>query len=163
MTKDPLRPADDEARGIAQGLLGAARFGALGVLHPESGVPFVSRIALGLDEAGGLISLISGIAQHTHALQKTPTCSLLVGEPGARGDPLTHARLTVQANAIIVPHASIEFAGLRAHYLLTHPKAKLYIDFADFMFARFRVTEAFLNGGFGFACVLTADDLEMRP
>jgi len=154
-----LRPADEEARGIARDLLSAARFGALAVVHPASGAPFVTRVALGLAEDGGLISLVSTLSQHTGALQENPNCSLLVGEPGEKGDPLTHARLTVQCAAKFVDKADASYMDLRAHYLLTHPKAKLYIDFADFRFVRFQVKEAFLNGGFGFACELTAADL----
>lgn len=157
--QNTMRPADAEARGIARDLLSEARFGALGVVHPSSGTPFVTRVALGLGADGGLISLVSTLSQHTGALRANPNCSLLVGEPGEKGDPLTHARLTVQCKAVFVEHSDADFADLRAHYLLTHPKAKLYIDFSDFLFVRFEVDEAFLNGGFGFACMLSAEDL----
>lgn len=157
--KSPLRPADDEARGIAQSLLSTARFGALGVVHSASGAPFVTRVALGLGGNGGLVSLVSTLSQHTGALRENPACSLLVGEPGEKGDPLTHARLTVQAEAQFVAHESAAFQRLREVWLVSHPKAKLYIDFTDFLFVRFSVKEAFLNGGFGFACVLSAADL----
>ena len=49
--------------------------------------------------------------------------------------------------------------ALRAHYLATHPKAKLYIDFADFNFVGFEVEAGHLNGGFGKAFRLTPADL----
>lgn len=149
--KSVLRPVDDEAREIARGLLAEARFCALGVML--EGAPFVTRIALNAE--GGLISLVSTLSQHTAALKADPRCSLLIGEPGPKGDPLTHARLTIQANATL----SGRDQTLRDGWLKSHPKAKLYIDFGDFGFVRFQVRKAFLNGGFGYACELTAEDL----
>ncbi|HIP22733.1 MAG TPA: pyridoxamine 5-phosphate oxidase, partial [Rhodobacteraceae bacterium] len=87
--KSIIRPVDDEARAIARGLLAEARYGALGVML--EGAPFVTRIALNAE--GGIISLVSTLSQHTTALKANPRCSLLIGEPGPKGDPLTHARL----------------------------------------------------------------------
>ncbi len=146
-----LRPLDSAARGLARGLLAEARFGALAVML--DGAPFVSRIALGFD--GGVVSLVSTLSQHTQALKAAPRCSLLVGEPGPKGDPLTHARLTLQAEATFLDHDT----GLRARWLDRHPKARLYIDFGDFRFVRFSVRAGFLNGGFGNACKLTPADM----
>lgn len=149
-----LRAVDDEARNLAQGLLAKARFGALGVML--EGAPFVTRIALQAE--GEIISLVSTIAQHTAALKANPSCSLLIGEPLQKGDPLTHPRLTIQANAKLVGRDKT----LREGWLKTHPKAKLYIDFGDFGFVRFQVQAAFLNGGFGYACKMTPEDLRLR-
>lgn len=156
---NPIRPTDDEARGLAQGLIRAARFGALGALDPSSGDPVVTRIAVGLDPEGHPLTLISELSLHTKALSKTPRCSLLLGEPGPKGDPLTHPRITLQATASFTRHGSEDYSRLRNHYLSTHPKAQLYIDFADFHFARFKVESAALNGGFGKAYALTPADL----
>jgi putative heme iron utilization protein len=151
--KSVLRPIDDEARAIACGLLDSARYGALGVMI--DGAPFVTRIAL--QSRGDVIALVSTLAQHSQALQSSPRCSLLIGEPGAKGDPLTHPRLTLQAEASMLGHSK----PLRKRWLQTHPKAKLYIDFGDFGFVRFRVLAGFLNGGFGYACRLNASDLSL--
>ncbi len=148
-----LRPVDDEARGIAHHLLAQARFGALGVM--QDGAPFVSRIAVQAE--GEIISLVSTLAQHTSALKANPSCSLLIGEPKDKGDPLTHPRLTIQATAKLIGRDD----SLRARWLKTHPKAKLYIDFGDFGFVRFQVQAGFLNGGFGYACRLSARDLRL--
>ena len=120
----------------------------------------VTRIAFGLTPEGAPLSLISELAEHTRALRQHPECSLLVGEPGVRGDPLNHPRLTVQAKAEFVPHGTPEHEKLAAHYLRGHPKAKLYIGFADFHFVRFNATRAFLNGGFGKAYELRPTDLQ---
>lgn len=156
---DPIRPTDDEARKLAGDLIRMARFAALGTLQPETGAPQVTRVAFGTDRDGTPISLVSDLSNHTRALQGMPTCSLLVGEPGGKGDPLTHPRLTLQCTASFVRHGDPDHAGIAAHYLTTHPKAKLYIGFGDFSFARFAVSEAFLNGGFGKAFILTPSDL----
>ena len=160
--KTPLRPADDEARKIARDLLDAATFGALAVTLPTDQTPFVSRIAVGRAPDGTPVSLVSDLSQHTAALRANPVCSLMVGEPGPKGDPLTHARLTLQCSTAFVAHQDEAFRPLRDHYLSDHPKAKLYIDFADFSFVLFAVMRGFLNGGFGFACMLTPADLGLE-
>lgn len=121
----------------------------------------VTRIAVGTAPDGAPISLMSDLSHHTRALRANPQASLLVGEPEAKGDPLTHPRLTLQCAAQIIEHHTPDYAEMRGHYLTTHPKSKLYIDFTDFVFARFDVTEAHLNGGFGKAFHLTPADLRL--
>ncbi len=158
----PIRPTDDEARALARSLLADARHAALGTLDPATGAPFVSRIALGQTPEGLPLTLISTLAQHTRALVADPRASLLVGEPGPKGDPLTHPRLTVQARVRFVGRQDADHAILRTHYLATHPKATLYVDFVDFAFVVFAVEAASLNGGFGKAYSLTAADLSPR-
>ncbi|MGI1662511.1 HugZ family protein [Palleronia sp. KMU-117] len=155
----PIRPTDDEARALARRLLDGARFGALGVRDPETGAPVVTRIAVATTPDGAPLTLISDLSQHTRALRADPACSLLVGEPGPKGDPLTHPRLTIQAHAAFIDRRGPGQAALRAHYLAQQPKAKLYIDFGDFSLVRLMPTGAYLNGGFGKAFVLTPEDL----
>ena len=156
---NPIRPTDDDARALARALLEAATHAALGVIDPDSGAPLVSRIALACDAEGVPVSLVSSLSAHTRALEVRPACSLLVGDPGGRGDPLTPPRLTVQAVAGPVARDDPGHDALRAQYLALRPKAKLYVDFGDFRFLRFTVTRAFLNGGFGKAFDLTPGDL----
>jgi len=156
---DPIRPTDDDARALGRALIDGARFGALGVTDPETGAPMVSRVAVATDPGGAPLTLVSDLSHHTVALKADPVCSLLVGEPGARGDPLTHPRLTLQCRARFLRHGQEGHRALRDHYLRQHPKAQLYIDFADFSFARLDVEDAHLNGGFGKAYRLTPADL----
>ncbi|MEC7762384.1 MAG: pyridoxamine 5-phosphate oxidase [Pseudomonadota bacterium] len=151
--KDPIRPTDDEARVLARDLIDTASFAALAVL--VGGQPFVTRVALGTTPEGAPLTLVSDLSAHTKALRDNASASLLVGEPGDKGDPLTHPRLTLQTGARFLPKND----ALREHYLRTHPKAKLYIDFADFNFVAFDIEAGHLNGGFGKAYRLTADDL----
>lgn len=160
MVNDPFRPVDAEARALARKLLDTATFAALAVL--ENGQPAVTRIAFATTREGAPLSLISDLSSHTQALQANPVCSLLVGEPEDRGDPLTHPRLTLQATARFIARDSAEHPRLRAHYLAQRPKAKLYIDFTDFRIVRFDVARALLNGGFGRAHKLAPSDLDHR-
>jgi putative heme iron utilization protein len=154
-----LRPTDDEARALARGLLARARFAALGTIDPETGLPLVTRVGFGLSGAGEPLSLVSTLALHSTALARRPEASLLVGEPGPRGDPLTHPRLTLQARARFVAPGEAGHPELAGLWLATHPKARLYLGFADFRFVLFTPLRAWLNGGFGKAFSLTPDDL----
>ena len=155
--KDILQPTDDEARARARRLIDEAAHAALAVI--SDGAPFVSRIALGTTPDGDPMTLISGLARHTGALRAEPKAALLIGEPGERGDPLTHPRLMVQASARFIEKGGAEHAALRDHYLSTHPKSKLYADFPDFAFVVFTPQSATLNGGFARAYALTPEDL----
>lgn len=157
--KSPINPTDDAARAQARALVAGARFGALAVLHPQTGAPFVSRIAVGTDAAGHPVTLISALALHTQALRADPRAALLLGEPGPKGDPLTHPRITLNVTARFLDNSAPDHAARRARWLETHPKSRLYIDFPDFCFVCLHVTSAAMNGGFGKAFDLSSDDL----
>ena len=156
---DPVAPADDDARALARDLLQGAAHAALAVTDPQDGTPSISRIAFGLGPDGIPCTLISALAPHHAALQASPACALMLGEPGDRGDPLTHPRLMVKARADFVAPDDPARATLRDHWLTQHPKAKLYIDFADFAFVRLHPVSALLNAGFARAFRLTPQDL----
>lgn len=158
---DPVQPADEAARKLALALLAGASHAALAYADPATGAPMISRIAFGLGPDGGPVTLISALAAHFAGLKASPLCSLMVGEVGAKGDPLTHPRLMVQARADFVAPDDPARPRLRDHWLAAHPKAGLYVDFADFAFVRLVPQAALLNGGFGRAFRLTAEDL--RP
>src|SRR6056297_3304010 len=145
--KSPVRPTDDEARGLARALLTEARHGALAVLDPEMGRPAVTRIAVALDLEGTPLTLVSDLSSHTRAL---------------RGDPRAYPRITLAVEGAFVTRDSPDHAVLRDHWVARRPKSKLYVDFTDFSFVRLRPASAALNGGFGKAFELTADDLHSR-
>jgi len=151
---NPIRPTDNEARALAHDIINNAKYGALGVIDRTSGGPVVSRVAtLWIDGAAHL--LVSQLSLHTKAIAMNPTCSLLLGEPKGKGDPLTHPRITLQCRA-----RQVDKASLRESWLAAHPKSKLYIDFTDFIVFRLDVEIAYLNGGFGKAFHLNVDDLK---
>jgi len=153
-----IRPTNDEARLIARGLIQHAHFGALAVLCPDTGLPHVTRIAVGTSPARTPLTLISDLSFHTSALRNNPHCSLLLGEPTIKGDPLTHPRITLTCKAGFLPRNAPEHAQIREHYLSHQPKSKLYIDFADFNFVLFNIQSASLNSGFGKAYDLSVED-----
>ena len=153
-----LRETDDDARRLARTLLRSARSCALAVLEPETGFPFASRTLTGIDTDGVPVILVSALSVHTGALRADPRASLLAGEPG-KGDPLAHPRLTVLVRAEELAREGEARSRLRERFIRRHPKAKLYVDFPDFTFFRLVPERAFLNGGFGKAFLLTAEDL----
>ncbi|MBK5935072.1 hypothetical protein C8N32_101160 [Rhodovulum imhoffii] len=158
-SQPPLLPPDGEARHLARQILAGARYAALAVIDLESDTPFVSRVGMGLCPQGLPISLMSDLALHTAALRANPACALLLGEPGEKGDPLTYPRLTLQCRSAFIPRGGTEHAALRRHYLLSHPKAQIYIDFADFSFVHMPPFAVHLNAGFGKAYRLKPADL----
>ncbi len=159
---DPIRPTDDEARAMARDLLVQARFAALAVIDPATGGPAISRIAVQIGADGHPLTLISGLAAHFAALRTDPRAALLLGEPGPKGDPLTHPRLSVTVQATFIDKGA-ESEDLRARWLGVQPKAKLYIDLPDFRFVRLTMVSALLNGGFGRAFRLSPADLGGAP
>ncbi|MEC9342390.1 MAG: pyridoxamine 5-phosphate oxidase [Pseudomonadota bacterium] len=154
---DPIRPTDDDAREMARLLVAEAHFGALAVNEPDTGMPLVSRIAIGTDRRGAVISLASDLSFHSQALAIDARASILIGEPG-KGDPLAHPRITLIGRMEVLDNAAPERAELRETWLEQHPKAQLYIDFGDFRFYRLKLERAHLNGGFGKAYVLKPAD-----
>jgi len=157
-----IRETDDAARKQARILLRSARYAAVAVIEPESGgFPFVSRVLLGMDTDGTPVILVSALSTHTQALLADPRCSLLTGEIG-KGDPLAHARLTVQCEAARLPRDGTDHARIRERFVRRHPKAQLYVDFPDFSFFRLVPIKASMNGGFGRAFVMQAPDLRIE-
>ncbi|MEM7522136.1 MAG: pyridoxamine 5'-phosphate oxidase family protein [Pseudomonadota bacterium] len=148
--KDPIRPTDQDALDTAAALVKGARFAALGTIDPQ-GHPHVTRVAVSWID--GPVTLISDLSDHTKHLRADPRASLLLGEPGEKGDPLTHPRITLIAKAAFIDR-SVQDA-----WVARHPKSKLYVDFTDFNFVRLNVASAHLNGGFGKAYRLTAQEL----
>ncbi|PWL36424.1 MAG: pyridoxamine 5-phosphate oxidase, partial [Marivita sp. XM-24bin2] len=129
--KSPIRPTDDEARALARRLLEEATFAALSYLDPSDDTPMVSRVALVAGPDGQPLSLMSDLSHHSAALQQNPVCSLLIGEPKVKGDPLTHPRLSLRATARFIRHGATEHCALAGAFLAKQPKAKLYIGFTD--------------------------------
>jgi putative heme iron utilization protein len=157
-----LRPTDDEARALARLLLRGSRYMSLAVLDPSTGFPSVSRALTAIDLDGVPVVLVSALSGHTKGLLADPRSSLLAGEPG-KGDPLAHPRVTVQCRAEAIGRESENFDRIRTRFLCRHSKARLYIDFPDFLFFRLVPEQASLNGGFGRAYMLSGDELLAPP
>ena len=157
-----FRTTDAGARQTAASLMGMARFAALAFVDPASQAPSISRIGLARAPDGTLVSLMSELAGHRLALRRDARAALLIGEPGQKGDPLNSARLSLEVSAVSVANGSDDHIALRHAWLISHPKARLYVDFADFGFMRFNIIGGLLNGGFARAFRLTSEDLRQR-
>jgi putative heme iron utilization protein len=158
MATDPIRPTDDDARALAAFLIRTARAASLATLEAGTGHPFASLVSVATDLDGAPLILISRLSGHAANLAADARCSLLVARPG-KGDPLAHPRLTLMAAARAIERASDEGVRVRRRFLARHPKAELYVDFADFAFHRLEPARASLNGGFARAYALEAADL----
>jgi heme iron utilization protein len=148
MTKQDVRQAVmPEVLAEARSIIGNADHAALATLDPQTGQPMISRIGLATLADGSPITVVSGLTAHSGALAADPRCSILVGDPG-KGEPLAHPRISLICRA--APIAGVdERAEARARYLVTHPKAGIYIDLPDFRFLRLAIDCASFNGGFG--------------
>lgn len=155
---NPVRDTDQTAIGLAKDLVERNRYAALGVKEAETGIPLVSRIAVCWTPDTGLFFSASDLSVHSASLRVDSACSLLLGEPG-KGDGLAHPRITLIGSAARLPNDTENREALRRAFLATHPKAELYIDFADFGFYPIVVERALLNGGFGKAYHLEKSDL----
>lgn len=157
--KDVIQKTTDEARELALQLITQATYGSLGVLEPATGRPIVTRVAITTDTDNTPLLLASGLAAHTPALEANPVCSLLLGEPADKGDPLVHPRITLACTAEKYTREQEGYQRLRDLFLQKRPKVKLYIDLGDFVIFRLNIESSSLNGGFGKAFQLTPDDI----
>ena len=155
---DPVQPADEDARSLARQLLSLGH-AALAWEDTDTGTPGISRIAFARDPQVGLLTLVSGLAPHFRALRDRPDCALMLGEVGAKGDPLTHPRLMIRARASFVAADDPDRPAIRARWLQRNSKATIYIDLPDFAFVRLQPVSALLNGGFARAFHLAPADL----
>ena len=114
----------------------------------------VTRAATLWVEGTGLTLLVSDLSDHARALAADGRCSVLLGAPEGRGDPLAHPRLTLLGRA-----EAVEKGAHRARWAAARPKTGLYYDFADFRLWRVAPEEGLLNGGFGRAYRMGAADL----
>lgn len=157
MATDPIRPTDDAARALARELLRTARSGTLATLEAATG-PSASLVLVATDSDGTPLTLVSALSSHSRNLRADPRACLLLARSG-KGDPLAHPRLSVQVAATWLDRESEAGVRARRRILARHPKAALYIDFADFSLVSLTVLRASLNGGFGRAYELGAGDL----
>jgi heme iron utilization protein len=152
----PLIPEPSHAER-ARTLLHLGRVGSLSTLSRKCpGFPFGSLMPFALDGAGRPIFLISTMAMHTQNLRQDARASLLVTEPGASGDPLGAARVTLVGNVSVV--AGPEIAETRRLYLDRHANSKYWVDFDDFAFYAMDVVDVYYVGGFGVMGWVAAPD-----
>ena len=124
-------------------LLREARSGALASLMPGTGDPYCSLVNVATDAAGAPLMLLSRLAIHTKNILADNRISLMLDER-RDGDPLEGARVMLMGEV-----AEVRSSSVRTAYLLRHPGAEQYVDFADFGFFRMQISRAHLVAGFG--------------
>ena len=155
---DPVRKTDDEALALTRELLEETKYASLGVNDVSSNYPLVSRVAACSSRETGLFFAGSDLSVHSKCLVEDAKCSIMLGEPG-KGDGLAYARITFVGETSRMKNDDAQRKLFREVFLNTHPKAELYIDFADFGFYPLNLMRGLLNGGFGKAYHLDQKDL----
>jgi putative heme iron utilization protein len=132
-----------DAQLAAKKLLREGRSGALATLIPGTGDPYCSLVNVATAADGAPLMLLSQLAIHTKNLAADKRISLMLDER-KDGDPLQGARVMLMGEV-----AEVREAPVRTAYLLRHPEAEQFVDFADFSFFRMQIKRAHLVAGFG--------------
>jgi putative heme iron utilization protein len=150
-TMEPVFEARALVRGAASATLATQR----------EGQPFASLVTPAAAPDLTPLLWLSTLSEHTRQLMAEPRCALLFAGAPAEANPQTTPRVTLTGVAEPVPEA--EASPLKARWLVRHPYAALYADFADFALWRVRVGGALLVGGFARATRIRAGDLLPDP
>lgn len=141
-------------------LLARQRTAALGTLD-DDGAVFVSMVPYAVDpQQPSLVIHVSGLAAHSHHLQRRPRVSLLVCQTEVAGEPV-HAlpRVTLDAMATVAEPGGPDALACRAAYLARFPEAEPMTALGDFRFVRLRPQGARQVAGFGAARSLDATEV----
>ena len=150
-------PASSTHAADCRNLAARARQAALGTIARDPpGHPYVSLVAVAVDEGGRPVLLLSKLAEHTANLAARPEVSLLFqADAREAGDPLALGRATLLGRCAPVPPAEVDSA--RAAFLVVHPEAAEYAGFTDFAFYRVEPMALRYVGGFGRMSWVDAD------
>ncbi|MGB0748963.1 MAG: HugZ family protein [Magnetospiraceae bacterium] len=138
----------------ASWLLRVGRQAALGTLDVATGAPFVSLVTYATALDGAPLFLFSNLADHTKNLKADPRASLLVSAAGARRNPQTGPRVSLQGRMTALDRET----GLD-RFLARHPAANQYARFADFNLYGLRPDTVHFVGGFARAARFSGDRL----
>jgi putative heme iron utilization protein len=129
----------------ARQMLRSHRYGALCTLSKKfDGYPFGSITPYLVDHNGGLIILISTLAEHTKNILNNPRVSLITHNQNAPHIQ-TQGRVTVVGDAQLIS----DRAQTGARYLRYFPEAESYFGMHDFSFYRIMPIAIRYIGGFG--------------
>jgi putative heme iron utilization protein len=140
-------------KAMSRFILREALFGSLAT-EGEGGYPYVSLVGVAALPDGSPAMLLSNLARHTINIRKDPRVSLLLSEKPHAPDPMVTARLTVTGKV-----APLDKVAMKGRYLMRHPEAAKYVDFADFGFWRLEIEHGHLVATFGKISDLTAEEL----
>ncbi len=140
----------------ARKLLRAARSATLAT--STAGQPFASLVTPACAPDLAILLLLSELSEHTRHLRADPRCSVLACGVAEGVNPQTTPRVSVTGVA-----ERLADAALKARFLMVHPYAAAYADFADFALWRVRPMGGLYVGGFARAARLRAADLAPDP
>lgn len=141
-----LKPTADH-RAAVRRLVHGARVATLATRLPGGGAPYASLVTMAADHDGCPILLLSGLADHTRALEADPALCLLIDEARGLSNPQTGPRVSLlgRAEKVVEPALRERLAG---RFLARHPGAAFYAGFGDFAFWRVVPERAHFVGGF---------------
>lgn len=138
---------------------------ALATLH--RGEPAVSMVPFVLPAGRGeLLIHVSALATHTRDLQEHARVSLMVmAEAQAQTPAQALPRVSLQAEARVLPREGAEYEDAKASYLARFPDSAMTFELTDFSLVALRPLSARLVAGFGRAHALAGDALDawLRP
>lgn len=147
----PSEPARDIAKEVGEHLR-AGRSAVLSTLSVHDGIvgfPFGSTVPYALTPEGSPILLLSGLAEHTRNLLANPRASLLVQEPGPRGEPQTEWRITLVGTLERVSDPGARRDELMERYRLKVPGSAAFAGLPDFHPWVLRIQRIRFIAGFG--------------
>jgi len=101
--------------------------------------------------SGAPFLLLSGLERSIINWKTEPKCSLSiqlpVSPPNDTTDAMMYPRVTLMGT--LVPVSSSALSDVSAFYMTRHPMAQYWVDFADFHFYQFNISDIFTVGGFG--------------
>lgn len=149
MSDDPKNEAIREVRqllrsrvsgALATSLPGKQATGSQG----DAAWPFASLITYALDDTMAPLLLLSGLSDHTKALQADGRCTLLVEATAGFENPQAGPRAGLLCIAAPQPEPRA-----REQYLARHPAAAMYAGLTDFKIWRLAPQRIHSVGGFG--------------
>lgn len=150
---------DAETASLLRRLLDHGPVAALATLHGQE--PAVSMVPFVLPAGeSALVIHVSALATHTRDMLEYPRVGVLVmASVEGSGSPQALPRVTLQADARVLPRDGAAYAAARAHYLARFPDSAQTFELADFSLFALQPVSARLIGGFGRAYGLVGEPL----
>lgn len=148
----PLIPSSNEIGFEARKILRNSTSVVIGTTDRDEGYAYTSFCAIAPTLIGEAVFLWSDLSDHRQNVLADPRISILCEQASHRTNPQAGARVTLVGTVEVT-----DDAALKDVFLQKHPSAKLYADFADFNFFKFKLEKAHYVGGFGKAVWVERD------
>ncbi|MBC5765812.1 HugZ family protein [Ramlibacter albus] len=151
---------DADTSRLLRTLLAERPVAALATLH--KGEPAVSMVPFVLPEGGtALLIHVSGLATHTRDMLEHPRVGVLVtADTSGPWEPQALPRVSLQADAVVVPKSTPAYEEAKRQYLARFPDATQMFELGDFDVFALSPVSARLVAGFGRAYSLVGTGLQ---